>query len=401
MPPLGPVAAPLPPPVSPPPGSPPPASPPPRPPTPPSPSMVASPAEPEADPTLVRSPSPSPAPTLEPASPPPVLEGPVVGTPPPVPAPSSPTPSSPSPLSLPPPEHGPVEDAGEHVIRAREEDLGGSFIEEPPTGEVNPPDVDESARTDPSVSQMTASELNMGFLGDPPSARPVRKRQIEIISGPSQFATPNPPPHPLAAPSPGVFYTPSSSEYQAYYAYHHAISPDTPAPFVPGDTGQQPSQPEAVAYPHLPGLDISPVTGEVDSDPETPVNRPEPHAVYEIAGPTTAGYMVESEVGDIPVTRIPAERNQPLGTEPQPSTSAQAQPDTDPRDKLRTKVRPTRDRSNSRNQNYPQGKVTKANNARGEKEALGLNENKGKNSYQRYDYRVKGKFAKRTDSESN
>ena len=259
---------------------------------------------------------------------------------------------------------------------------------------------------------MTASELNLGFLGDTseagpstarlPTTRPVRRKQIEIVGETGQFRTPNPPPHPFAAPSPGVFYTPSSQEYQAYYAYHHADSPDTPAPFAPEDPGERPNVPSGAAYYRPPGLDISPVTGEVDSDPETPVNSPEPHAVYEVVGPTAAGYMVESEAGDIPVTRISAEGNTPQTQESQPATSGQNRPDADPRDRLRPKMRTTRDRPSSKNQNYPQEVVTKAKKAREEKGSTGDENNKGKSTYQRHDYRApNGKFARRPDSESN
>ena len=359
-------------------------------------------------PTSLPSAPPTPPPILSPPSGHPSETRPEPSSPattPAGPTPSSPT-LSPSPLHLPPPTAETASGEGSGVTRIREEELGGSFIEEPPTGEV-----DAGSRVertiDPSISQMTASELNLGFLADTSEAgpsgirpivtQPVRRRQINRIGETSQFATPNPPPHPLAAPSPGVFYTPSSREYQAYYAYHHADSPDTPAPFAPRDTGERQHRPGEVVYFRPPQPDISPLSGEVDSDPETPTNHPEPHAIYEVEGPTAAGYMVESEAGDIPVTRIAAETDMP-----QPLASNQDQPVVDPRDRLRTKIRVTRDRSSSRNQNYPQEVVTRARNARDDREPGGVEKDKGKSTYQRHAYRgPDGKFARRTDSESN
>ena len=107
--------------------------------------------------------------------------------------------------------------------------------------------------------------------------------------------------------------------------------------------------------------------------------------------------MVESEAGDIPVTRIAAETDMP-----QPLASNQDQPVVDPRDRLRTKIRVTRDRSSSRNQNYPQEVVTRARNARDDREPGGVEKDKGKSTYQRHAYRgPDGKFARRTDSEGN
>ena len=67
----------------------------------------------------------------------------------------------------------------------------------------------------------SASDLDVGFLGDSQNAgpsyllRPRPPHLDEAIEALSRSRTPSPPPHPLVAPrtSPSVFYTPRASAY--------------------------------------------------------------------------------------------------------------------------------------------------------------------------------------------
>ena len=100
-------------------------------------------------------------------------------------------------------------------------------------------------------------------------------------------------------------------------------------------------------------------TGEVESDPETPVPPPETHNALQVFSYESSSYLVSSPKGKIHVPRVRTD----LTTEPQPGTSQQALGQNPPDQRqLRTKMKTTGHRVPSRppDLTYPTDRVSRA-----------------------------------------
>ena len=283
---------------------------------------------PPAPPPAVLAPPPlaPPTPPAPPAPPPPLAPPPTLLPLAPLAAPATPDPP-PQPVAMavnPNQQSSGVHNnrgprnRGDEVAGVREDD-GEGQNEHNLTGEV----VTEQGKREQSLTDSmgqnsaaeSASELDMGFLGEPQHAiASTNSRTLHTVHPDNIAAVPirwrqSSPPHPLLAQTPSIspeeFYTPRSA--------YHTGEGTTDQPYGRGDNVRRVRRPINLPPITIPSRGAEHDTGEVESsDQETPTPLAEPHSTL-----GTFPFM------QLPSTQIPIIRVSTDIDEPQPSTSHQ------------------------------------------------------------------------------